>query len=534
VRQTINLTVTNALLQLKANQFLSTQGNRLVTFRDWEWVDKGLFRANRRFAAAARRVAADRDVVNAALELDDALFAREQLEAWMVANAFEMAPEFARAFHYNFLELSARFHPGSTLIDYSLVRVRPPKRGMLGPTTGWRYVGIKLSKDDLIVEDLGPEEDVNELCLKLAAEIARNPSEAPLSTPRSPGDAEEQPAGDAAIVKPHDDLFVLAEQVYQRVLKPLEPLGNSIVIAPDGALASLAFHALVRDGRYLVEDIDISYCHSLLQEEGVVRRQSTTGMRLSIDLAGANDIVLVGDPDYSEGCATPLPNTRVEVEAIARQIVCQGWREQYVHQCLGPKATASQLTTFAHLHILHLAAHGAYLPPWTNLPQEFISANDHSWSRWDEENAAALCELDQALLRAVLVLSPEDTPHVDPEGGRLVTALEFSSLNLIACRLAVLSACESGIGQPERGAGVLGFQFALLMSFAHAGLVSLWSVPDLETSDLMDWFYDRFTRDYRNVRSAYMATLRHFCRREGEMSHPYFWASFVLLGAINR
>ena len=525
----MNPTVANALLQLKANQFLSTQGNRLVTFRDWEWVDKALFRANRRFAAAARRVAAAPDDVNAALDLDDALSAREQLESSMRGDSFEMLPQFARGFHYDFVDLPALYNPGHTLIDYSLIRVRPPKRGMSGPTTGWRYVGIKLSKDGHLLEDLGPEEDVNELCLKLADEMGSDPRKAPLS-------AGEHPAGDVAIVKPDDNLFALAEQVYQCLLKRFEPLGHSVVIAPDGALAALAFHALVRDGRYLVEEIDISYCHSLLQE-GVVRRQATTGMRLSIDLAGADDILLVGDPDYSDGFAEPLPNTRTEIKAIARQILCQGWRKEYVHTYLGPEAIASHLKTYAHLHILHLAAHGAYLPPWPNRPEEFESVNDHDWSRWSQENAPVLSELDYALIRAVLVLSPEVTRHIDPAGGRLITALELSSLNLIACRLVVLSACESGKGQLERGAGVLGFQFALLMSFAHASLVSLWSVPDLETSDLMQWFYDRFTRDYSNClnkRSAYLATLRHFCRREGEMLHPYLWASFVLLGAIAR
>ena len=39
-RQAIDLKVANALLQLKANLFLATEGNRLVTFRDWKGVQQ--------------------------------------------------------------------------------------------------------------------------------------------------------------------------------------------------------------------------------------------------------------------------------------------------------------------------------------------------------------------------------------------------------------------------------------------------------------------------------------------------------------
>jgi CHAT domain-containing protein len=109
-----------------------------------------------------------------------------------------------------------------------------------------------------------------------------------------------------------------------------------------------------------------------------------------------------------------------------------------------------------------------------------------------------------------------------------------SSLNLIACRLGVLSACETGIGQPERGAGVLGFQYALLASFAHASLISLWSVPDRDTSDLMNAFYRRVIANGWEVGPAYLATLRDACRQQGQAVHPYFWAAFVLVGSVTR
>ena len=258
-------------------------------------------------------------------------------------------------------------------------------------------------------------------------------------------------------------------------------------------------------------------------------------MQISIDVAGANrDIVLLGDPDYSDGSAAPLPGTRVEVERIAGLLISQGWSEDEVHRFVGSEATASRVAAIDDPRVLHLAAHGTYRQTPAIPVSKSPSVDDYTWRRWDFMASAPLSDLDQALLQAVLVLSPQAESHDDSAGGRLLTALELSSLNLIACRLAVLSACQTGIGQTERGAGVLGFQYALLASFAHASLVSLWSVPDHETSDLMDAFYRGFIANGWDARRAYTTTLRGACRQQGRPVHPYYWAAFVLLDQVHR
>lgn len=534
-RQAIDVTVANALLQLKANVFLANQGNRLVTLRDWEGVDKALFDRNRRFAAAARRLAANPASLDAALDLEDVLFSREQMESRMLANAFEMLPEIAEVFHYDFRDLDSIQDGAQTLLDYTLIEYRPPEQGLPGPTLGRRYVGVKLASDGLRVEDLGSQEQVDALSVALISELARRPVEPSMSIVAPPSAADER----HLTVSPerpgsHQSLPELAEQVYRQVIKPLEPIGKSLVIAPDGSLSALPFHALIHDGRYLIEDFDVVYCHSLLMEEALAFRQRKPGMQISIDRAGVNrDIVLVGDPDYSDGSAAPLPNTGVEVGRIAGLLIEKGWLETEVHKHVGPEATASRVADVSHPRVLHLAAHGSYLPVLAiPLPKSRSSEGAYSWHRWDDQASAPLSNLDQSLLRAVLMLSPQAESHDDPAAGRLLTALELSSLNLVACRLAVLSACETGIGQPERGAGVLGFQYALLASFAHASLVSLWSVPDRETSDLMDAFYGRLTANNWDTRAAYLATLRDACRQQSKPVHPYYWAAFVLLGSF--
>jgi CHAT domain-containing protein len=150
-----------------------------------------------------------------------------------------------------------------------------------------------------------------------------------------------------------------------------------------------------------------------------------------------------------------------------------------------------------------------------------------------------LSELDLALLRPMLVLS-RDTglPFLAPgQGkelpelhmdGRYLSALELSSLNLIGSRLVVLSACETGLGVTQPGAGILGFQYALTACHARAGMVSLWKVLDRETSEFMVDFYRRFLNQ-QDPKAGYLETIRKHCRSQDQPVHPYYWAAFSFL-----
>ena len=57
--------------------------------------------------------------------------------------------------------------------------------------------------------------------------------------------------------------------------------------------------------------------------------------------------------------------------------------------------------------------------------------------------------------------------------------------------LVMLSACETGLGKEKRGEGVMGLTRAFMYAGAPTVGVSLWSVADKSTADLMTDFYKR-------------------------------------------
>jgi CHAT domain-containing protein len=77
---------------------------------------------------------------------------------------------------------------------------------------------------------------------------------------------------------------------------------------------------------------------------------------------------------------------------------------------------------------------------------------------------------------------------LDRENG-ILTAEEVQALDLRACELVVLSACETGLGQVEAGHDVLGLQRAFQAAGARAVVASMWKVDDAATALLMKQVY---------------------------------------------
>jgi CHAT domain-containing protein len=128
-------------------------------------------------------------------------------------------------------------------------------------------------------------------------------------------------------------------------------------------------------------------------------------------------------------------------------------------------------------------------------------------------------------------LAAQSTPD-DLDNG-VLTAAEAGSLNLTGTELVVLSACNTGQGDLKNGEGVFGLRRAFQEAGANAVLMSLWSVPDRETQELMQIFYSKWlagTEKHEALRQAQLEMRAKVKRTYGGRDLPYYWGAFVLLG----
>ena len=99
-----------------------------------------------------------------------------------------------------------------------------------------------------------------------------------------------------------------------------------------------------------------------------------------------------------------------------------------------------------------------------------------------------------------------------------------------ASPLVMLSACETGLGRERRGEVVMGLTRAFMYAGAPTVGVTLWSVADKSTSELMADFYKNLLGGSTPAPSDAMRRARLRMIAGGRFSAPYYWAPFVLVG----
>nr|WP_324616244.1 CHAT domain-containing protein [Lusitaniella coriacea] len=139
--------------------------------------------------------------------------------------------------------------------------------------------------------------------------------------------------------------------------------------------------------------------------------------------------------------------------------------------------------------------------------------------------------------------------------GKIATLREIQNWSLTNVDLVVLSACQTGLGGKfENGEEILGLGYQFQRAGARAAMASLWSVDDGGTQALMNGFYGALqgsgmtkaealrqaqialiTGDYSAVggeRGIVAVRSRDGIEPEVEegLSHPYYWAAFILIG----
>lgn len=125
-----------------------------------------------------------------------------------------------------------------------------------------------------------------------------------------------------------------------------------------------------------------------------------------------------------------------------------------------------------------------------------------------------------------IVLSMVDRAGKPQDGFLQTTDVYNLSLN---ADLVVLSACETALGQEVRGEGLVGLARAFMYAGAPRVVASLWTVPDVSTSELMTRFYrGMLVENLRPAAALRKAQLSIW--KEHRWARPYYWAAFTLQG----
>jgi CHAT domain-containing protein len=349
------------------------------------------------------------------------------------------------------------------------------------------------------------------------------------------------------------DLNRLSGELEKLVWSPLiAALGKAkrVYLSPDGELNFVSFAGLKDDkGKYLLEEYDLAYVSSGRDLARVGLKREVSGRTAALfgapefegRAASEKELLITRGGAFRSELASvryfgglkfdPLPGTREEVESIAR--MTKGV-EIETETNLGVKASEGKVKALREPEVLHLATHGFFLPEsgWREEREEKLFVRGFGertidMGKWKLENPMHRSGL--ALSGANLTLAGKGRPE-DEDG--ILTAEEVAGLDLAGTKLAVLSACETGLGEAKGGEGVLGLRRAFVKAGAENLVMALWSVPDVATRDLMESFYGKYLAGQPPDR-ALLAAQREVLageRAAGQEPNPYLWAAFVSSG----
>lgn len=172
--------------------------------------------------------------------------------------------------------------------------------------------------------------------------------------------------------------------------------------------------------------------------------------------------------------------------------------------------------------ILHIATHGYFFPD----PKDQLKASGLS-----SQNESVFKISDHPMLRSGLIMAGGNAAWqgkntLEGKEDGILTAYEISQMNLSNTELVVLSACETGLGDIQGNEGVYGLQRAFKIAGAKYLIMSLWQVPDKQTSMLMTTFYKKWLEDKMAIPDAFNAAQKEL--RDIGLD-PYQWAGFVLV-----
>jgi CHAT domain-containing protein len=331
----------------------------------------------------------------------------------------------------------------------------------------------------------------------------------------------------------------LGDTIRQLVLDPLQPWvdrASHLLLITDGLLSRLPFSALPVGDGYLLDRWLVSYLHSardLFASHG--------------EPASAAGALVIADPAYAWPGFVTRGDFRFDRLECAAEEGATIAKMLEVTPLTNTEATRQALMTSRRPEILHVATHGMMLPAKPSIAE----AGPLSPLIWRDAGELRLSipglsvfvdgigrlsgrQVPDQSLRSIIALAGVNTwldgdPLPAEAGNGLVTAEDIVAMDLAGNKLAVLSACETGLGVIGVGEGVLGLGSSLAVAGAETIVTTLWNVDDTATRDLMVTFYDGVLKGKGRAEALQDAqkTIRNQFPDD-----PYYWSPFICHGAF--
>lgn len=297
----------------------------------------------------------------------------------------------------------------------------------------------------------------------------------------------------------YSDFTANAFGLYETLVKPFGELLSGkthMQIIPDGPINQLPFEILIdsrpensevnyRSLSYLIKSFAVGYAYS----SSMLTHKSATAIRkpslLAVGFTGGKRL-RAGDPSLEE-----IMGAEQELEALARRFGSGKF-------LVGKDATEANFKVLSPKYdIIHLAIHGR-----GDVEKNF-SSSLYFRSKYDSVDDGEL--------------------H----------AYELYGLKLKAM-MAVLSACESGLGKGYKGEGMISMASAFTYSGCENILMSLWKVNDQASTVLMDDFYHQLLEGETIDEALRKAKLSYLESADELSADPKIWAPLVAYGSLDQ
>lgn len=314
---------------------------------------------------------------------------------------------------------------------------------------------------------------------------------------------------------------IAAVKLYEILIRPVEKhlQDRTVIIIPDGILTRLPFEVLTvkdEDGtKYLTEKYRIKYVQSA-SVLGILRTQYKR--------EGVSDqFIGFGDPVYDyERFKSGKKETGSDTKGGGKVSGMAGLTRNGYERAGGKldrlAGSGKEIKSISRIFkeksrqgdsLLRLDARESYAKSKDLERYGYIHFSTHGILN-DKFQAIALSQI----------------PGEADDGYLTLGEIMNSRYN---AHLVVLSACQTGLGKMERGEGITGLTRAVMYAGSPAAVVSLWSVSDEGTKELMIRFYRNLLAGGMPKEEALRAAKLEMIGRK-EFRHPYFWSAFVMYG----